>query len=203
MRTPTAPRPKRQPTAGAKLTRERLIEAAFAVLDEQNTIEAVSLRAVARAAGVTAPALYGHFTDVTELHAAMRDRTFQDLIEQTDAVAEAAANSLERLLARCQAYVALGIKWPARRRLMFTPLEGASRRAGYDALDALVVALEACVAEGFSTSTDPRADAANLLAALHGVSLTRISMTEFPWPPLGQSVTTVTRRLACIDTMIR
>src|SRR5882757_5947293 len=174
MRPPADPHPKRQPAAAAKLTRDGLIEAAFAVLDEQGSIEAVSLRAVARAAAVTAPALYGHFTDVTELHAAMRDRAFQDLLEQTDAAAEAGANSLERFLGRCHAYVALGLKWPARRRLIFTPLKGASRRAGEAAFDALVSALEACVAEGFSTSTDVRTDAANLLAALHGVAMTRI-----------------------------
>jgi AcrR family transcriptional regulator len=200
MRPPRARRPNRQSPAAAKLTREGLIEAAFAVLDDQGSVEAVSLRAVARAAAVTAPALYGHFTDVTELHAAMRDRAFEDLMEQTDAAAEAGANSLERFLGRCHAYVALGLKWPGRRRLIFTPLKGASRRAGDAAFDALVVALEACVAEGFSTSTDARTDAANLLAALHGVALTRIGMTEFPWPPLDEAVTSVTRRLACIES---
>lgn len=192
----------RTPSAGGKLTRDSLVEAAFVVLDEQNGVEAVSLRAVARAAGVTAPALYGHFTDVTELHAAMRDRTFEDLMEQLDATGEAAPDSLARLLARCHAYVAIGIKWPARRRLMFTPLPGASRCSGQAAFDTLVGIIEACVADGFSTSTDPRTDAASLLAALHGVALTRIGMTEFPWPPLDQTVTTVTRRLACIETTI-
>jgi hypothetical protein len=85
---------------------------------------------------------------------------------------------------------------------MFTPLASASRRAGDAAFDALVDTLETCVAEGFSTSADARTDAANLLAALHGVALTRIGMTEFPWPPLDQTVTSVTRRLACIDTTI-
>jgi len=192
----------RTPSAGGKLTQDSLVEAAFVVLDEQNSVEAVSLRAVARAAGVTAPALYGHFTDVTELHAAMRERAFQDLMEQLDATGEAAPDSLARLLARCHAYVAIGIKWPARRRLMFTPLAGASHSAGEAAFDTLVGIIEDCVRDGFSTSTDPRTDAASLLAALHGVALTRIGMTEFPWPPLDQTVTTVTRRLACIETTI-
>ena len=202
MGTQSAPDPRRRPATGGKLTRDGLVEAAFEVLDEQGGIEAVSLRAVARAAGVTAPALYGHFADVTELHAVMRDRTFHDLMEQIDAAAEAAPDSLARLLARCHAYVALGIKWPARRRLMFTPLAGASQDAGEAAFDTLVDVLEACVAEGFSTSTDVRTDAGHLLAALHGVVLTRIGMTEFPWPPLDQTVTTVTCRLACINTPV-
>lgn len=48
-------------------TRRNIIDAAFALLDEQRSISSISLREVARAAGIAPTSFYRHFKDVDEL----------------------------------------------------------------------------------------------------------------------------------------
>ncbi|MCV2886627.1 HTH-type transcriptional repressor FabR [Aestuariibacter sp. AA17] len=48
-------------------TRRAIIEAAFALLDEQRSISSISLREVARAAGIAPTSFYRHFSDIDEL----------------------------------------------------------------------------------------------------------------------------------------
>jgi TetR/AcrR family tetracycline transcriptional repressor len=56
--------------AGKRLTRSRIIRAAFAVLDDQG-LEGLSLRLVAARLGVQAPALYWHVRNKAELTSLM------------------------------------------------------------------------------------------------------------------------------------
>jgi AcrR family transcriptional regulator len=48
-------------------TRRAIIEAAFNILDEQRSISSISLREVARAAGIAPTSFYRHFKDIDEL----------------------------------------------------------------------------------------------------------------------------------------
>ena len=48
-------------------TRRAIIEAAFSLLDEQRSLSSVSLREVARAAGIAPTSFYRHFKDMNEL----------------------------------------------------------------------------------------------------------------------------------------
>lgn len=48
-------------------TRRAIIEAAFNLLDEQRSISSISLREVARAAGIAPTSFYRHFKDIDEL----------------------------------------------------------------------------------------------------------------------------------------
>jgi len=78
----------------------------------------LSLRAVARRAGVSANAPYRHYPDKDALLAAMATQGFRDL---RDALiqAEAHASAGEPFVAMAQAYVAFGIRSPALFGLMF------------------------------------------------------------------------------------
>jgi AcrR family transcriptional regulator len=183
---------------GGKLHQD-ILAAAFAVLDENGTVEAVKLRAVARMAGVTAPAIYGHFASVDELVAKMRDIAFEELLATTDAAAAGADGPVAALLARSSAYVELGISAPARRRLLFTPITDRVNEVGLATFDGLVDLVRECVAAGRSTSKDPQKDTAHLLAALDGLVLGHTVLTGFPWPPLDEAIHDVTMRLALID----
>jgi AcrR family transcriptional regulator len=100
--------------------RASLLEAADAVLTERGT-QALTLRDVARAAGVSHGAPYHHFASLNDLLAAVAQRGFETL---GDAMAEAVAvpDTRERLLRVAQAYVACARAHPARFRLMFGPL---------------------------------------------------------------------------------
>ncbi len=48
-------------------TRQRIVDAAFSLLDEDKSLSAMSLREVARAAGIAPTSFYRHFTDINEL----------------------------------------------------------------------------------------------------------------------------------------
>ncbi|SDS58334.1 TetR/AcrR family transcriptional regulator [Actinoplanes derwentensis] len=180
---------------GARL-RGELVEAAFTVLDEQG-LAGVTLRAVARAAGITAPAVYRHFADLPELLAELRRGTFAEVIRVTAAAEEGQPEPAGRLLARARAYVELGLARPARYALIFTNVPGSDLMAG-TALDEMVELIAACARDGSSAATDPRTDAIHLLAALHGIVGTRLSAPGLPWPSLERTVTEVTTRLTLL-----
>ena len=126
--TPTSKR-ARTPPRGAKAQarpyhhgnlRAGLLEAAEAVLAERGA-QGLTLRDVARAAGVSHGAPYHHFASLNELLAAVAERGFVIL---GDAMAEAVAvpDTRERLLRVAQAYVDCARAHPERFRLMFGPL---------------------------------------------------------------------------------
>lgn len=48
-------------------TRQRIVDAAFSLLDEDKSLSAMSLREVARAAGIAPTSFYRHFTDINDL----------------------------------------------------------------------------------------------------------------------------------------
>jgi AcrR family transcriptional regulator len=193
---------RKNPRGQGNRLRAEILRAALHVLDTQGTVDAVTLRAVARAAGVTAPALYSHFANLEALHAAMRDATFAQLLCVTDAADAGAADPVSAFVARCRAYVEFGMERPTRHRLIFTQIPGSSTASGEIAFDALVDVLDRCVAQGLSTSTDSRTDTAHLIAALHGVALTRTAMPGFPWPSLDETIRDITIRLACLHVRV-
>jgi AcrR family transcriptional regulator len=100
--------------------RASLIEAAEAVLVKRGA-QGLTLRDVARAAGVSHGAPYHHFASLKELLAAVAEHGFVVL---ADAMADAVAvpDTRERLLRVAQAYVDCARAYPERFRLMFGPL---------------------------------------------------------------------------------
>lgn len=172
--------------------RGELVRAAATLVERAGAVEAVTLRAVAREAGVSAPAVYGHFADLEALLDAVVDEGFDRL---GAAIAEAVApldDAGERLVAGCRAYVAAGLAAPARYRAMFGP----RRVRGGEAFGLLVDAVRACVAAGRSDSADPAADAALLWTALHGLVTLRAAGPGPAWPDVDEQVRTLAARLA-------
>jgi AcrR family transcriptional regulator len=105
----------------------------------------VSLRAVARAAGVSAMAPYRHFADKAALMAAVALRGFRMLHERALA-ADADADPVRALAAQGLAYVAFAREKPALFRLMFADGAGlalpeADGAGAYDVLAARVATL--------------------------------------------------------------
>ncbi|MBW8846685.1 MAG: TetR/AcrR family transcriptional regulator [Burkholderiales bacterium] len=123
------PRPRAKP-AGAYHhgdLREALLDAAEALLAQRGAA-GLSLRDVARGAGVSHAAPYHHFAGLPELLAALAERSFQQLGAAMQAGVDAhAGDAREQLLAIAAAYVGFARRRPARFRLMFGPVL-ASRR---------------------------------------------------------------------------
>ncbi len=97
--------------------RETLLQATATVLETRGT-EGLTLREVAKVAGVSHGAPYHHFGSLEALLAAVAERAFNhlgDALEQASLV----SNTQERLLAINGAYVACACAKPAQFRLMF------------------------------------------------------------------------------------
>jgi AcrR family transcriptional regulator len=97
--------------------RAALLEAADSMLDEADA-GAISLREVARRAGVSATATYRHFQDKQALLAALAAKGFMDF---GYAIQEAVKDADDPLVAIGKAYVRFALARPGRFRVMYGP----------------------------------------------------------------------------------
>ena len=120
--------------------RAALVAAALDLL-EAGGEAALSLRAVARACGVSAMAPYRHFARKEDLLEAVAARGFADLAARLEA-ADAAAEGGEALAAQGAAYVTFACRHPALFRLMFMrPCRGPVGSEAYRILERRAAAL--------------------------------------------------------------
>lgn len=104
--------------------REALLAAARGLIDEAG-VEALTLREVARRAGVTTGAPYHHFADKAALVAALARQELEDLDRAAEAALAGIDDPREQLRALGVAYVMYAVERPAEFRLMFRPELGA------------------------------------------------------------------------------
>ena len=155
--------------------RERLIRTALDVLAEQG-LEGLSLRNVARCAGVSHGAPLRHFASFSDLLAEVAAHGFRllsEAIEKSAAQLAPGAGALARLRAGSRAYVECAVANPALFALMFRPelleADNASyRRDGNAAFEPLVVQVRAAQDAGWHPQRDTRVLAGAVWASLHG-----------------------------------
>ncbi|MET0897288.1 MAG: TetR/AcrR family transcriptional regulator [Mycobacterium sp.] len=181
--------PARQRNArgeGARL-RDDLLAGAQRILERTGNEDDVTLRAVAREAGVSAPSIYAHFADSTAIVDALVHQAFEEfslLLHR----AHDQAPPAERLLAICRAYVGFGIDHPERYLTLFgrrhsTDREPMSARAfaGTKGAEAFAV-LSDTIAEAYGGTPESAIQDATLMwAALHGYVTLRAGAPKFPW----------------------
>ncbi|TJZ57024.1 TetR/AcrR family transcriptional regulator [Streptomyces piniterrae] len=128
----------RNPRGQGERLREELLRATERLLEEVGSEDALSLRAVARAAGVAAPSIYRHFADKTELVWATLEVSYERLGQAMTAAAAKAddGDPVARLRAQLRAYCRYAVGHPATYRLLYetrqTPV-GPERLAGHPA----------------------------------------------------------------------
>jgi AcrR family transcriptional regulator len=175
--------------------REDIIAAAVRVIGEVGNVEAVSLRAVAREAGIDPMSVYRHFADKEDLVWAVLDAEFAELARALEATAAPFRDSHDRLRARCLGYVRFGQERPGEFLVLFgtegrpQPPDGDPELLpGWPVFAALLDDVERCLAPSRTAPADKQAEAeakATLLwAALHGLTVLRLSKRGFPWPPI-------------------
>jgi AcrR family transcriptional regulator len=194
MAAPTnhAPRTRNARGDGGRLGDE--IVAAATRLLERLPEGSITLRAIAREAGITAPSIYRHFDSVGAILRAVIEVTFADL-EVVLREPPPHGNAAERLEATCHRYLLFAQEHPEQYRLLFggawnasaLPSEEAAERAeraeiGQDAFRVLVGRLDECITEGMSLSENSFADSAALWVGLHGLASLRRTAPLFPWP---------------------
>ncbi len=161
----------------ARPLRDRLVEAALAILADEG-IEAVSLRAIARRAGVSHGAPLRHFKSFSDLLAEVAAHGFRLLEANLREAAEAApagAGSLERMRSLTGAYVHTAVDHAALFGLMFRPdmLDVENERFGHDsaaAFDRVVGSVRALQDVGWRSSEDTRLLAGIVWAHVHGLA---------------------------------
>jgi AcrR family transcriptional regulator len=140
--------------------REELIAACVALIEAEG-IGAVSLRRVAREAGVSPGAPYHHFADRSVLLAAIALQGYQLLEPQLRQAREQAPTGARALGAIVQTYVAFARDHPAHLHLMLRPELAQPEKhpeiqaAGEGSLQILTEAVEACQREGTAPPGNP------------------------------------------------
>jgi AcrR family transcriptional regulator len=148
-------------------TRDRLIDAAAALLDEGGPA-AVTLREVGRLAGVSHNAPYKHFADKEDLLAAVAAR---ELARPRPGGPGGRGSPGEDLRQMMHGYVDWAVRHPARFKLTFGSWSGDFAElaaAATAARSALVAAVAAAQASKDLPDGDPERLAALILAATHG-----------------------------------
>jgi len=185
-----SPRTRNRRGEGARLREE--IVAAAARLIEEGGQHAVSLRAIARRAGITAPSIYAHFEDLDEVLKAVVANAFEALTDYLRRGVEGHTDPVAQLRGTCHAYLAFGHDHPEQYAILFTrnnielPPEvdkTVDDMLGAEAFSFLIDGIRECVAAGHSDSTQPQEDATALWVALHGYVGLRTAIPDFPWPP--------------------
>ncbi|MFI1488705.1 TetR/AcrR family transcriptional regulator [Streptomyces sp. NPDC020747] len=190
---------QRQPNprgSGGEL-RTEIVNAALRLVEDTPDPSAITLRGVARQAGITAPSIYSHFENLDAVMAAVIDLAFDKLLSVLKDARAEGHKAVARLRALCRAYVAFAVDSPRLYNLLFSqekvtvlrqvesgllPPKQVDTMPGADAFAMLVQAVTACVEEGNSTSTDPQRDATLLWTALHGYVTLLHTTADFPWP---------------------
>lgn len=190
----TTARTRNRRGEGGRL-REEIVAAAVALLDETGDESAITLRSVARRAGIAAPSIYRHFPDQPAIMLAVVRQAFAELEAQLRAALDAAGDDPgERLFACGHAYLRFAQDHPERYRSMFggvwmPALHDTSvtkddvATLGDACIQLITETLSDCVTSGRATTTDLHADAVALWLGLHGLAHQRAVTVAFPWPP--------------------
>jgi AcrR family transcriptional regulator len=158
-------------------TADRLLASARAMLDERG-VEGLTLRAIARRAGVSHGAPLRHFPTLAALLSAVDAQGFRDLITAVDAHLAAlpeGATALERLSASGRAYVHFAIANPGVFTMMFSPdridpSDPAYIAAAADSFQQLQDVVEAAQHAGFHPDVDPTRLASVMWTSMHGLA---------------------------------
>lgn len=161
------------------------MEAADRLLAAGATPESLSLRAVAREAGVAAPSVYLQFESKDALIDAVVAKRFQQLADLVTINIADEPDPYQRLIRGCKAYVAFAQEHPSAYRMIFEitiPVLDGEARTGHDVFQILVDAVFACLPERSTSPERAFAIATNIWVAMHGMVSLRRHLPAFPWP---------------------
>ncbi|HZQ58237.1 MAG TPA: TetR/AcrR family transcriptional regulator [Acidimicrobiales bacterium] len=183
---------KRAARGQGQLLREEIIAAAERLLIERGSEDAVSIRAIADAVGVTPPSIYMHFADKDELFMAVCEARFDELARLSTDAATGATDPVDELRRRGLAYVRFGLDNPEQYRVLFlgtnpnaVPVD---EMAKWACLADLIDAIRRGMDEGLIVAGDPLLVANGLWAAVHGLVALLINNPGFPWGPLDRFI---------------
>lgn len=208
-RRPTAERARSRKGEGERL-RGEILEAVNRLLVEWGSTEKLTIRAVAKEVGVSAPSLYLHFSDKTEMiWEALADR-YRDLADQMRTADENAARTdgahlLARLRAQVHTYCRFALRAPGQYRLMYEmrqPTVDADRIGGHPARlvsERFREGVARCREDGYALTLPTEQLAQTLWAGLHG----NVALTHSLFPDASAERLVLGLADGLLDSMIR
>lgn len=164
-------RRSRNPRGEGERLRQEILEAMLRLLSDEARMRplSLSLREVAREAGVSAPAIYAHFDGKRDLAEAAMDRLFSRLLEEIDvAVTSTAGEPPERQLAvLAHAYGRFAQANPSWFRFMFRDSVPHEKRAA-ELASRWREAVVRLADTGLRLTQTPEAAAMSVWSAIHG-----------------------------------
>jgi AcrR family transcriptional regulator len=168
--------------------RRTLLDLAFAHVEREG-VDTLSLRELAREAGVSNAAPYRHFPTRDALIAAMAEEGFARLRQMLVDATSDEPDPLERFCAQGEAFIGFASAYPAHYRVMFSrrvPRKGfpGLAAAGQAAMDELVEAIGACQKKHQLRRGEPERLAIAAWAMVHGMATLlvdgRLDRERFP-----------------------
>ena len=176
----TSTRRRNQRGHGA-LLRDEILAAATRLIDTAQNEAEVSLRGIAREAGIAAPSVYAHFADRDEVLLAVAETSWKQVCEEISEASQPGTTPRERLILGCKAYVSFAERYPLRYALMTQ--SAAIPPAARQALETVTRGLLACRSRAPQSPPSKTAHriAASLSVALHGVAMLHRSDSPNLW----------------------
>ncbi|MEM8862692.1 MAG: TetR/AcrR family transcriptional regulator [Chloroflexota bacterium] len=155
--------------------RNTLIAAGVKMISEQGEA-AISMRKLAKEAGVSHNAPYMHFADKEALLAAIAEEGFHILTNYiSQAIAEDQGDWMERLLAGCWAYVRFALEHPSHLNLMFRDYDPEKYPSLYEVSTGSLELLQKLIDAGQKLKLviqgDSKQIATLIWSLLHGISV--------------------------------
>lgn len=161
-----------------------IVNAAKALLAKSASADAMSIRAVADAVGVTAPSIYLHFTDKDDLLSAVVTDVFTELDTAMLAAADGLDAPMERLRAFGLAYVRFAISHPEHYRIALLdpcPRPDVDAVLATGAFAHFQETVQGCMDAGIFAAGDPLPITVELWSAAHGIASLMITKPFLPW----------------------
>ncbi|QYG91535.1 TetR/AcrR family transcriptional regulator [Iamia sp. SCSIO 61187] len=187
----TTARPRSRRGEGERL-REEILAAAEALLVETASEDAVSIRAVAQAVGVTAPSIYRHFADKDMLLLEVCRHSFTDFSAALED-ALGADDTTEQMVALGRAYIRYAVEHPEHYRIMFMARFELSAQAYAEEMvaDGSSFALLLRISQELIDSGRVRPEIAErgalhvgilFWSSVHGLASLLVAKPGLPWP---------------------
>jgi len=187
------PRRRRNPRGQGHLLRGDIIAGATTILERTGSEDAITLRAIAREIGITAPSIASHFADRAAIIDAVVAEQLTNLSSVLVAAAQDVSDPVDALLGAWRAYVEFGRAYPTKYRIIFErrflALWDDDQRPMVETLpvftrtvEMMIGLLQTCIDTGHSRSADVLADSVAIWFFVHGMVALPTTITSFPWP---------------------
>jgi AcrR family transcriptional regulator len=150
-----------------------LIRAGIEILSKDG-VQALTLRQVAKKAGVSHAAPYAHFADKQALIAAIAAEGYRQLYEKLAAAQESRVDALARLMAVAQAYAQFAIDEPDHFKITFSGVVEAEKdypdyvEQSKRCFALVMVVVTDCQSGGILEPGDPELATVSVWASIHG-----------------------------------